>query len=386
VTWIPAPTMAEVAKLEGTNGLSVISTFSGAGGSSLGYRMAGWKVLAASEFVPAARDVYRLNSPDTPINPADIRDVNGAEWLFELGVDVGDLDLLDGSPPCASFSTVGAGSKGWGDVKKYSAVEQRTDDLFYEYARLLRQMRPRRFIAENVTGLIKGEAKGYFKRIFAELQACGYRVEVKVIAAHALGVPQARERVIFQGVRNDLNPTILWPTPAATAATMRQALPHLGDHARARLARRHPPDTQHTIPYIRYHRLDGPSPTVTTVGVGPAGQGHYGWVDCDTTFPNGDYPDPDIRVGPSIAPVRVDDGTIIDSETGNDVYRIGPPVNTLHGVRRITLGEARRLCSFPDDFALTGKNGIRWERLGRAVPPLMMRAIATAVAEAACAD
>ena len=76
-----------------------------------------------------------------------------------------------------SFSTAGKREAGWGKVKAYSDTQQRTDDLFFEYARLLEGIRPRVFVAENVSGLVKGTAKGYFKLVLAALRECGYRVE-----------------------------------------------------------------------------------------------------------------------------------------------------------------------------------------------------------------
>ena len=106
--------MAEIREIS-WNGLTVASTFSSAGGSSLGYRMAGYRVLYANEFVELARDTYRANSADhTIIDDSDIRDLGPEDILSVIGLDAGELDLLDGSPPCASFSTAGKRHKYWG--------------------------------------------------------------------------------------------------------------------------------------------------------------------------------------------------------------------------------------------------------------------------------
>src|SRR5690606_15973106 len=99
------PSMAEIAALE-PNGFTAASTFSGCGGSSLGYRMAGFRVLYANEFVEAARETYRANAADyTFLDDRDIRQVKSSDVLDAMGLEPGQLDLLDGSPPCASFST-----------------------------------------------------------------------------------------------------------------------------------------------------------------------------------------------------------------------------------------------------------------------------------------
>lgn len=218
------PSMTEIAALP-WNGFTVASTFSGCGGSCLGYRMAGFKVAWASEFIPAAQETYRANHPETYLDTRDIRTVKPEEILEVLGLRAGDLDLFDGSPPCASFSTAGKREKHWGLNKKYSDSVQRTDDLFFEYARLVEGIQPKVFVAENVSGLVKGVAKGQFLDILARLKACGYRVSCRVLDAQWLGVPQARKRTIFIGVREDLGKDPVYPKPLPYRYTLRDALP-----------------------------------------------------------------------------------------------------------------------------------------------------------------
>lgn len=208
------------------NGFTCASTFSGGGGSSTGYRMAGFRVLYANEFIDAARATYSANCAEyTSVDGRDIRLVKASEVLDACKLQPGELDLFDGSPPCASFSTAGAREGGWGKVKKYSDKAQRTDDLFFEYARLVRDIQPKTFVAENVSGLVRGTAKGYFKLILQELRECGYRVGAQLLDASWLGVPQSRNRLIFVGVRNDLGMDPVHPKPFAYRYTAREALP-----------------------------------------------------------------------------------------------------------------------------------------------------------------
>jgi len=206
------PSMAEVAAIP-WNGLNAVSTFSGCGGSCLGYRMAGYRVLWANEFIPAAAETYRVNHPETILDTQDIRKVQPGDILDAIGMKAGELDLLDGSPPCASFSTAGRREKHWGKATKYSDTVQRVDDLFFEYVRLLSGLRPKVFVAENVSGLVKGVAKGYFLEILGKLKACGYRVGCRVLDSQWLGVPQARRRTIFIGVREDVCRDPVFPKP-----------------------------------------------------------------------------------------------------------------------------------------------------------------------------
>ena len=107
------PTMKEISEVP-WNGFTVASTFSGCGGSSLGYKMAGFKVAWASEFIKAAQQTYRDNHTDTILDTRDIRNVQPDEILSALGMESGQLDLLDGSPPCASFSLSGNREDSWG--------------------------------------------------------------------------------------------------------------------------------------------------------------------------------------------------------------------------------------------------------------------------------
>src|SRR5262245_54298515 len=173
------PSVAAIRALP-THGRTVISTFAGCGGSSTGYRLAGFRVLAANEFIGLAADSYAANYPTTPVDRRDVRLVRGAELLEVAAVKRGDLDILERSPPCASCSTAGKRARYWGRTVKYSSTRQRVDDLFGEYLRLVDEIRPRVVVAENVAGLVKGTGKGVFKRILAALAALDYVVEARL--------------------------------------------------------------------------------------------------------------------------------------------------------------------------------------------------------------
>jgi DNA (cytosine-5)-methyltransferase 1 len=352
------PSMDEI-KAVPWNGYNAISTFSGCGGSSLGYKMAGFRVLWANEFIPAAQETYKANHPGTILDTRDIRQVTGKDILESIGLAVGELDLLDGSPPCASFSTAGKREAGWGKVKKYSDTEQRVDDLFFEFSRLVKEIQPKVFIAENVSGLVKGTAKGYFLEILKALKDCGYQVEARLLDAQWLGVPQMRQRLIFCGVRNDLvDARPAFPKPLPYFYSVRDALPHIefvDMGAGFGEVNTEPADS---TPYM-------------TVGNGPAsGNGLatkvYARAVHDTSGERSqgditDKPSPAITVG-------------VNSVNSNH-YQIHEGLQK----RKFTVAELKRICAFPDDFILTGSYAQQWERLGRAVPPVMMYHIAKAI-------
>lgn len=181
---------------------TVISTFAGCGGSSLGYQLAGFHELLAVEWDQNAVDTFRLNFPGVPVYHGDIAKLTGAECMKLAGIKKGALDVLDGSPPCQGFST--AGKRKFDDPR---------NSLFKEYGRLLNELQPKVFVMENVTGLVKGCMKQAYLTIIKTLRDCGYKAKGEVMNAMYYNVPQSRERVIIIGVRDDLGIEPSHPTP-----------------------------------------------------------------------------------------------------------------------------------------------------------------------------
>lgn len=339
------PSMKEIEQIP-YNGYNVVSTFSGCGGSCLGYRMAGYKVVYANEFIPAAQEVYKLNHPEAYLDTRDIRKVKPEEILQIIGLKKGEVDLLNGSPPCAAFSSCGMREEGWGTVKNYSDTTQRVDDLFFEFTRLLDGLKPKVFIAENVKGLITGKAKGYFKLILKDLKDKGYSVKAQVLNAAYLGVPQARERLIYIGIRNDLNLNPVFPRPLKYVYSVKDAF--------------NTPVNKSN----EYYSLSGKSLKLYNYAIShnmtkfsEAYQALYGKSNmfCHYII-NKNAPCYTIKQG------------------ATDIYHYSEP-------RSLTIPELKRICAFPDDFKLTGSFSQQWERLGRAVPPVMMYHISKTVKE-----
>lgn len=181
---------------------SVFSCFACAGGSTMGYKLAGFDVVGCNEIDPKVFAVYNKNhKPRLPFvcSIRDMLDKNLPDELY-------NLDILDGSPPCTSFSTAGVRDRDWGKAKKFSEgqAHQRLDDLFFDFIALAAKLRPKIVIAENVTGIVKGKAKGYVKEIIKAFKAAGYTVQLFNLNAAQMGVPQARQRVFFVARRDDL--------------------------------------------------------------------------------------------------------------------------------------------------------------------------------------
>jgi DNA (cytosine-5)-methyltransferase 1 len=128
----------------------------------------------------------------------------------DLPKELYNLDILDGSPPCSSFSMAGNREKDWGKEKKFreGQAEQVLDNLFFDFIDLAKELQPKVVVAENVSGLMMGSAKDYVKRIYTAFQEAGYqlRIEPYLLDASTMGVPQRRKRVFFIALRNDLAP------------------------------------------------------------------------------------------------------------------------------------------------------------------------------------
>lgn len=320
----------------------VISTFSGIGGSSQGYKQAGLDVIASVEFLDYQADNYRLNHPTTKVYQDDIRKLDPLHILQDVNLKPYELDILDGSPPCSSFSTAGLIQDGWGKEKQYGNRVQRTDDLFFEYIRFLDKIKPKVFIAENVSGLIKGASKGHFNEFIRHFKACGYNVKAKLMNAANYGVPQKRERVIFIGVRNNLNLEPVYPQPSIKKISLSEAFKEVvntpEDLKEADIAR-----------YAIYKEL---------LKVKEGGKSNkYISLQKESRY----------------EPARTLTATVGNISAASICHWDN---------RKFTVNECKAIASVPQSYNLIGKSyQEKVEGLGRCVPPKMMEAIARTVAK-----
>lgn len=301
---------------------TVISLFAGCGGSSLGYKMAGFKELLAIDFNDNAIETFKLNFKDIPVWQKDIKQIKGNEILEFCNIKKGELDILDGSPPCQGFSTAGK-----------RIVDDSRNDLFEEYKRLIHDLQPKVFIMENVSGMIKGKMKGWFIEIITELKKENYNVKCKLLNAKYYKVPQSRQRLIFIGIRKDLNLKPVYPKPFNRLITAKQAIKHL-----------------ESIEYKEIIKFKGLK----------QGQSPYSFgAGFKRVFRN------------------------------KPMYSISTLGGTMGGMlpihykfnRYLTIKELKILQSFPVEFKLTGKPRERIDRIGNSVPPKMMYYIAKTLKE-----
>jgi len=322
--------------------VTVVSTFSGVGGSSMGYKLAGADVLASLEFIETARECYRLNFPNTPIIEKDIRNVSGKEILDLIGLKKGELDILDGSPPCASFSVAGKGMRNLGKIRPYSSTKQRVDDLFNEQIRLIGEIKPKACVIENVKGMTMGIAKEVLSNYVLKLQKLGYDVNVEVLDSRYFETATSRQRVFVIGIRKDLKKKASHPKPFSKQTTFSEAVKNIKIDKKERqklLTHLNNPKLQRYA-YIRQCK-----------------QGET----CQKYDPKGNY----------------------FTTRRAHMHRPMPTATThfldiLHPLehRPLTINELKACSSFPTNFKIIGTYTQQYERIGRAVPPNLMKHIA----------
>lgn len=197
-------TKAELASVP-RNGLKVFTTFHCGGGSSFGYKLAGYEVVGGVEIDEKMMALYRANHSPRHSYLEGVQDFK-LRHDSELPAELFDVDVLDGSPPCSQFSMAGQRDKNWGREKAFreGQVAQRLDDLFFHFVDIAAKLRPKVVVAENVKGMLIGKARGYVKEIFAAYRAAGYDLQLFLLNAAHMGVPQVRERTFFLARRADL--------------------------------------------------------------------------------------------------------------------------------------------------------------------------------------
>lgn len=186
------------------NGLKVFSCFACGGGSTMGYKLCGCEVIGCNEIDPRMNKVYVKNHHPKYNFVEDIRDFNKRD---DLPQELYDLDILDGSPPCSTFSMAGSREDAWGKEKKFREGQkmQTLDDLLFVFIDTVAKLKPKVAIMENVEGLMIGNAWGYVQQIYKKFHDIGYNVKHWLLKGETMGVPQARHRVFFVATRLPFN-------------------------------------------------------------------------------------------------------------------------------------------------------------------------------------
>jgi len=295
---------------------SVVSLFSGAGGLDKGLELAGFKTLFATDLHPENCETLKKNFPDAEVVARSITDLSGREILKKLNRTVGEIDLVAGGPPCQAFSILG----------KRRSLEDPRGALVFEFARIIKELKPRAFLFENVKGLTSVNDGRDWKELLKYFrEQTGYELHTEVLNAADFGVPQFRERVFVVGLRE---PNRNFEFPNATHAPSSKAvLLGLQSHLTVRHALR---DLQGQPNHDK--RIHGERVASRYAKISPGGRDRTDHTDrLEWDKPSGTV--------------------LVGSSAGGGRPHIHPKEH-----RHITVREGARLQSFPDSFVFMGTN------------------------------
>lgn len=297
--------------------IKVISLFSGCGGLDLGFKKAGYEIIFANDIDKDACETYKKNLGNE-IKCLDIYELDPAL--------VPDADILIGGFPCLGY-TIANG--------KNRDLHSKYNDLYLQYAKVLKAKQPKCFLVENVVGITAGNAfkENFENKILKAFKDCGYRVKYQILNASDFFVAQNRRRVIILGVRNDIDKDINFPNPQNIKFTLKDAIGDLPNDFDEKVPNH--TGNMHKVKINGYvgNRIlswDKPSPTITGRG----------------------------------------------SRSGGAVIHPHPNLK-----RRLSIRECARLQSFPDDFIFLGSNSACYAHIGNAVAPLFAWFIANEIRE-----
>jgi DNA (cytosine-5)-methyltransferase 1 len=383
--------------------IKTIDLFAGAGGITEGFRQAGASCVFANDFNPHACETFRHNHPGVEMVCGAIQDLDPAKIRKNLAMRKGDLDVLVGGPPCQGFS-INAPER---------FLEDPRNSLFKHYLRFVDEFAPKTFMFENVPGMLSLGGGRIFDTIISQMQERGYRISARILLAAHYGVPQVRWRMIILGSTLPEAPkhpepthfytgrpnfkggatiaTRLVPldeirlTPAATLADAIADLPAVaagGGHEKMEYGGNDPKSsfarlmrdgsdvlhnhTANRLSQINFDRLAHIPPGAA-------------W----TSIPHDLLP-------AGMKKARISDHTMRygrlswDSLAGTMMTKCDPHWGAVFHPsqeRTFTVRETARIQSFPDTYRFLGSRAAQYEQVGNAVPVLMAKSIAEALAE-----
>ncbi|MGI8757695.1 MAG: DNA cytosine methyltransferase [Acidimicrobiales bacterium] len=322
--------------------MRVLDLFAGAGGLSIGLETAGFRIVAGTEWDADACETFAKAHPAAEVLEGDINAMGFAQWRDEV-------ELVVGGPPCQPWSIGG---------KRLGPADPR--DGWPAFLRVLREVRPRAFVAENVAGFASGRRCSNLSALVAEMKALGFEVTAEVLHAADHGVPQKRQRLFIVGLRHG---RFRFPPPArgpgrplpwrpagdlVSVEALGTPNPSIVTYAREPDLRPNPYDGHIYNGGGRPIDLERPSPTL----LASMGGNKTPWVDTLGVVP----------------------------EYHSHLLAGGRPRRGLvPGARRITVEEAALLQTFPVGMHIAGRRSSRYRQIGNAVPPLLGETIGRAL-------
>ena len=344
---------------------NVLSIFSGGGGIDCGFKNAGYQICFSTDFWKPACETLEYNKVGKLVVCDDIRNIDYAKYLSEIGLTFADIDVLAGGPPCPAYSK----SRFYRTDKK-RALEDENSFTLPEYFRALKEIRPKVFFFENVFGFIYKPHKAAFDLLKEKAEEYGYDITYKVCNTANYGVPQIRERFICVGVKKELGKKFVFPeethfNPEKVEAdnVLKKPWVTCGDVLG---------DIDYDLP--EDDKMRAGSKHKDLLPLIPPGD-NYLYFTAERGYPNpifkwrSRYWSFLLKLSPAKP-----SWTIQASFSNN----MGP----FHWKNRfLRIQEIKRIQTFSDDYVLCGNFSEQWRQVGNAVPVKMAEVVATAIKE-----
>lgn len=333
----------------------IVDLFCGAGGLHIGFKEAGYRIGLSVDNNENVKKTHMYNHPFVPFWNRDIREIDTNEIREVL--DYESLDGIIGGPPCQGFSTIGRRVSSKPEVR--NTYDPR-NELVDEYIRLVRELQPKFFLMENVKGILTWDKGEFINNIIEKFKDCGYTVDFKLINMADYGVPQTRERVFILG--NRLNQPVSFPAPTHSGVPTDGLKPWVGSWDSIKDLVKHEEDPgfnhvslKHTEKNIERYKLIPEGGRLPEDALPPElYRKNFG-----NTFKRLDRNKPALTMVP-----------------GNDAFPIHPILN-----RSLTVREAARIQTFPDNIIFKGNRRQQGHQVGNAVPPLFSKILARHIKE-----
>jgi DNA (cytosine-5)-methyltransferase 1 len=331
--------------------MKIVSLFSGCGGLDLGFEKAGFDVIWANEYDKTIWETYEFNHKGTTLDRRSITDIPVE--------DVPECDGIVGGPPCQSWS-IGGSKRGLNDKR---------GQLFWDYIRILNAKNPKFFVAENVKGMLLeryGDALDNFKEAFKSAGKYGYDLYFQLVNAADYGVPEDRERVLFIGIRKDLSLSYSFPEPTTPQGQRITLKDTIWDIRNAK-----PQPLPNGIVEIKPSRGKVKNNEYMTGGFSPIYMSRNrvrSWDEVSFT----------IQASGRQAPIHPSAPKMVN--VGKDKYEFVSGKEGLY--RRLSIREAARIQTFPDDFVFKYNNiNNGYKMIGNAVPVNLAYVVAQSIAK-----
>jgi DNA (cytosine-5)-methyltransferase 1 len=327
--------------------MNIASFFAGAGGLDLGFEKAGFNVTWANEYDPEIWETYESNHPNTVLDRRSLSNISSSE----VGLPNQTIDGIIGGPPCQSWSEAGS----------LRGIKDSRGQLFFEFIRIIADLQPKFFLAENVSGMLLPTHQNALRNIKALFQECGYNLSFELLNASDYGVPQDRKRVFFIGYRTDLDLKFKFPRPitADRKITLKQAIGDLQNSAVPGLKSNYTNVENCLVPNHEYMIGGFSSMFMSRNRV-------RSWDEVSYTIQAGGRHAP---LHPQAPKMPLVSENVRAFESGKE-----------HLYRRLSVRECARIQTFPDDFIFKYRNlAAAYKMIGNAVPVNLAKIIAQTI-------